>query len=101
MTLTNQNFTMIAGDDQDIIVTDIKGVSFSGSTINWYLKQGNTVLSKSTSNGIAISGSTFTVSLTSADTASLSGKYHHVVKVTDVLGKTKTAMTGDITIERE
>lgn len=99
MTLANQNFTMIAGDTKNIVVTDVQGTNLSGSTIRWILKKGSTILTKTTSSGITISGTTFTIRLNSSDTANLTGPYYHEARITDVAGNVSTAMKGCITFE--
>lgn len=98
--LTNQNFTMVSGDSKNITVSMLDGVPLDGATVKWALKQSSTVVSKTTSSGITIAGSTFTIRLNSADTASLIGKYYHEAEVTDMFGNVSTVMTGNITIER-
>lgn len=100
MTVSNQNFTMYAGDTKDIVFTSLTGTSYSGATIVWTLStNGGQVLSKTTSGGVTIAGTSFTVGLSSADTANLSGEYTQKAKVTDLFGKISTSATGTITFK--
>ncbi|CAN7360916.1 hypothetical protein [Paenibacillus sp. LjRoot56] len=101
MTVSNQNFTMYAGDSKNIAVKNLSGISYDGASIVWTLSiNGGQVLSKSTSSGITISGDTFTVVLNSSDTTNLSGEYMQKAKVTDIFGKVSTSMTGTITFKK-
>lgn len=99
--LNNQNFSMFAGDTKNINVTMTDGTPLSGSSIKWgLLKQGATVVSKTTSNGITVAGSVFTIKLNASDTVGFVGRYYHEAEVTDMFGNVSTVMTGFITIEK-
>ncbi|RMG96176.1 MAG: hypothetical protein D6706_10635 [Chloroflexi bacterium] len=108
MTKTAQNFTMWSGDSKliQVMVTDSAGnsVALAGATIEYVIKDsvnGTTRVSKSTSNGITISGNTFTITLDPADTAGLSGQYYHEAQITDVAGNVSTALVGNIVINED
>ena len=100
MTKRNQDINMFAGDTKDILVT--MTTDLSGATIKWALKKrlnGTQYIYKTTSSGITVSGSTFTIRLDVADTSDLSGGYYHEAEVTDALGNVSTVMTGSAKIE--
>lgn len=109
MTRKNQYFSMVAGDDQDLVVT-VKNeagvvVDITGSTIKWAMKKtvnGQAQVSKTTTSGITLttpSSGVFTISLGSVDTQTLSGRYYHEAELTNNIGKKKTIMTGFANIE--
>lgn len=103
MTKRNQDFSMFAGDTKDIVVTMSDSTNLTGATIAWVLRRGGVTgtveVPKSTTSGISISNTTFTVRLSASDTANLKGRYYHEAEVTDVSGNVSTVMTGSISIE--
>lgn len=112
MTVTDQDFSMYAGDSRTLTIAVVDGdgaaVNLTGASIEWGLwsdADATTLLiSKSTSSGITIltqSGDTlgkFRVTLAPADTSGLQGDYRHEAEVTDGAGNISTTTTGKATI---
>lgn len=112
MTVTDQDFTMYAGDSRTLTIAVVDGdgaaVDLTGATIEWGLwsetDPATLLISKSTSSGIAIltqSGDTLgkcRVTLSPANTSALQGDYRHEAEVTDGAGNISTTTTGKATI---
>lgn len=99
------NHVMFAGDTKVFTVTNRKEsdnslVDFTAATISWVMVQaGTTALSKSVGSGIAVTATgIFTITLTSANTTSLSGDYQHEATATLADGTVATLFTGTIKI---
>ncbi|OAS21156.1 hypothetical protein [Paenibacillus oryzisoli] len=107
VTEKNQNFTMFAGDTENIPVTftdNRSPVNLSGATVQWSMKRVNAatnILEKDTVSGVTITdeaAGVFTVLLSPEDTENLNGTYSHKAKVIDAAGNVSTVMTGKVTI---
>ena len=105
MTKTYQDFPIYKGNDVDIVVntynSDGSPLDVAGATITWVLRSepgATPVLTKTVGSGIVIGTNSFTVTLTAAETAALTlSSYFH--SATAVLsGKTKTLLTGNVTV---
>lgn len=104
MTAKNQNFSMVAGDSKEIIVT-IADVDLFGCTIKWVAKRrvsdAQHKIKKDNLDGVSITtASTFTITLKPSDTKGLSGSYYHEAEITDAVGNVSTIMIGSMSIER-
>jgi hypothetical protein len=102
VTVINQNFSMIAGDTKNLVITIPEDLT--GCTVKWGLRQRQysteNFISKSTSDGISINGTEITIKLAPADTQALGGTYFHECEVTDQLNNVSTIFTGMCTISR-
>jgi len=101
------DFSMYSGDSKtlEITITDSDGVAvdLTGATVKYAIALSSTasaaLVSKATGgSGITTASNVATVTLASADTATLAGVYYHEMEITTVLGAVTTAMTGTITI---
>lgn len=111
MTKEGQDFVMYAGDNKKIYVevVDENGelVNLAGTEIDWVL-QGNVALStasiskSSTMSGEIVTESvgTFSITLTSSDTESLSGRFYHEAQIIDADGDISTVMVGTANIKK-
>lgn len=105
MTVRAQDFTMFEEETRTLDVSaydeDDALIDFSGATITWRVKDGNTtILTKTVGSGITVTGTgTFSIALDSADTLGLSGDYQH--ECVAVLADTTrdTLFTGTLTVE--
>lgn len=107
MTKTNQNFTVYAGEDKDIVVTDDSGVDISAATeITWVMSESELselpTLSKTlTGGGIAITNGPageFTITLAVADTQNVPhGHYYHEAEIA-LGGKVSKSLEGTVTL---
>jgi hypothetical protein len=100
--MRNQNFSIQAGDDLDLVVTvrdsdDCDAVDLTSATAVWVLARNpgcTPLLTKTGSLSDAVNGEV-TITLEPEDTADLcAGRYHHELQVRDALSKTSTVMTG-------
>lgn len=103
MTRTAQDFTMWSGDHKNLTytVTDSTGasVNLTGASVAWVLSPGPTSgslvrLTTDSGSGIAVSGCTFTVSLSPAHTSSLAGQYYYEAQVRDTVANVSTVAVG-------
>lgn len=108
MAADHQDAEFYAGDAAELAIelTDEEGAALdlSGASLSWTLARSpfaeSSVLSKTSGDGIAVEGSTATVSLTGAETAGLLGDYWHQLVVTDAQGNPSTVATGIITVRK-
>jgi len=109
MASTNQNFTIWADNHKDLLITvrndnSVEVDLTSSSSIIWVLSGDDlsaSLVRKATGgDGVTISGCTFTVSLSPADTGNLAGTYYHEAQVTNASGDVSTVTTGMATINR-
>lgn len=103
MASLSQDFTMISGDTKYLDYTITMTGTLSGSTAKWVLyKNGVVALTKTTTAGISITGdTTLRVTLSPADTASLSGVYKHELQITDVSTNVCTVALGTVSIKAD
>ena len=105
MTSTNQNFTIYAGDTNNVIVgveQNSVAASLTGASAVWILSSdiGSGSLVRMTSDDfLTISGSTVTIAISPSHTNSLVGKYFHELEVTDSSGNVSTTTTGVVTVK--
>lgn len=105
MTMTNQNFTMYAGDTKNILipVTNDRGaaVNLTGATYRWVLKKAlqssTNTLEKSDS---VTNANNIEFNLAPSDTEGLLGNYYHECELTDQLGNVSTILTGTATFKK-
>ena len=106
MVSTNQNFTIYAGDTNNVLVgieEDDIAASLTGASAVWILSSdiGSGSLVRITSDDfLSISGSTVTIAISPSHTSSLAGKYYHELEVTDSSGNVSTTTTGVVTIKK-
>lgn len=103
MTEINQNFSMYAGEKKVLTFMDTGSKDLNGATITWrmstYNDRSNTLLEKTTGDGITISSPAFSVTLDPDDTLSLAeGRYWHEAWVQDAGGDPAMVATGTIYI---
>lgn len=109
MPAENQTVTIPAGDslriDIPVVGQDGAALLLDGATVAWWVgksqwSSGDDVLvKKSTDDGIALSGSTASVTILPADTANLPPcDYFHAARVTFPDGKVFTVATGKFVI---
>lgn len=106
MPSTDQNAVVVAGDNPSIqfTVSDASGnvYSMSGATVRWGLARSpfdTAIIEKSTSSGVAISGSSneiATITLSTTDTVGLVGNHYHELQITDLSNNVITAAVGEI-----
>lgn len=110
MVITDQDFAMVAGDDQyiEIHVVDEDGVvvNITNNDIDWWLKESNdstaALVHKTTTGGGGINisdgpGGIFQVHLEPADTDTLApDKYFHGARIVDTALETSTVTVGHI-----
>lgn len=107
--ITNQNFTMYAGDTKKIRVTvrDPEGhiIPVAEGIVRWVLKTtvkgAVTHVQKSSGQGIEFSEDVgkFIVTVYPGETVDLPpGKYYHEAELTDSYGDVSTVMTGTVTL---
>ena len=103
------DFTMFQGDTKTLEFTVKDGdgavVDLTGATsIRWNLARrvsSAAIITKDLDSGITVidaANGRFDVSLTSADTENLSGRYYHEAEVIDASGDVATVETGATTI---
>lgn len=105
----NQDIEVYAGEIHTIYVTVTNNNNravedLTGASVSWKLKSGTTtVLSKTVGSGITLASDpttgVFTISLSAADTTSLSGAYRHEARVTLADGTIATVFTGRFTVQ--
>jgi hypothetical protein len=106
LTEVNQNFEMYSGDSKSIYVT-VAGEDLSGSAIKFQAArsvQDSAVITKTTGDGIQITGagnSVISISLDAEDTEALVGKYYFEVQVTSAAGKVSTVAVGRMKIMQD
>lgn len=99
-----EEFSMIAGSTRtlEFTVYEEDGVNLldlTGATIKWSLCPfGDFSYNVLQKNGVITGAGTFTVSLTSSDTSSLSGKYIQQPTITDFNGKIFKPSQGTVLI---
>lgn len=106
MATTGQNAEIYQGDYHELIITvvDEDGVvaDLSGYSAVWCLygqTEGNIVLTKTTSDGITITGGQITIELENVDTENLTPRiYGHQCEVEDIMGRHSTVTTGYVKI---
>lgn len=107
MALTNQDFSLYAGDTRNIVVTvtnsDGTPANLTGATIKWVAARGKLVMiSKDTiDNGIVITDAlngAYTIRLNQSDSSDLAGNLTHESVVTDAFGNITTILTGKMSI---
>lgn len=110
MTKTEQNWEMWSGDHKDLTYTvtdaDSASVDLTSACVWWMLtdesKTASVLLRTADSGcGITISGCTFTVSLSPADTAGLAGAYYNESQVRTSGSVKGTVATGMGTINKD
>jgi hypothetical protein len=103
-------FEMYSGDSKtiEVAITDADGnaVMLTGATAIYTIREAITsttaLVTKATGgSGITISGSTVTITLAAADTASLAGTYYHELEITDTGGNVSTAFQDVVTIKAD
>jgi len=107
--MTTVNKSMKSGDDKvmPFSVVDNSGnaVTVTGGSATYAIANsvdGPALVTKTSAAGaITLSGSTITVTLVPADTASMAGVYYHELEVTDSDGDVFTPACGTMTIERD
>lgn len=113
MPAQNQDFELPQGDDRTIPVTVTNEdtgalLNLSGMTIRWWFalyQSGEAIVKKGNGageTGLAITDAgagVFTITLDSADTEGLSGYFYHEAEITDVAGKKRTILTGQIHVK--
>lgn len=105
MTRTNQDLTMFQQETRNILCEfrDENGalVDLGSATITWVARAttpASNVLSKTVGAGISVTGTgAFTITLSQADTASLSGVYYHEC-VVEIGADRDTIFTGQLNI---
>ena len=104
--MSGQNFTMYSGDSKTLSVRVVnenwKPVDIDSATdITYKLAasvSGTALITKDLSDGISVANSTVTITLGTADTASLSGDYYHELQITDASSNVFTAFSGTVTV---
>lgn len=103
MPAIQQNFDMYAGETIQLPATITYAssgalVDFSAATITFRIKRGSTtLLSKTVGSGITVTGSgTFTVTIDTGDTTSMSGNYSYEIRATLASGTVSTMIVGTI-----
>lgn len=106
--MADQNFSIHSGDTIPLsfAIKTSAGVAVDVSTatsVTWKLADspyGTVILAKTLADGITVSTSTVTVTLTAANTASLEGIYYHELEII-MGGVTCTVAAGQVVIERD
>ncbi|MDR7237106.1 hypothetical protein J2Y02_001717 [Neobacillus drentensis] len=105
--MTNQNFSMYAGDSKSIIIPVTKDdgspLNLTGAAVKWGVRKRessttNDILKESPA--ITVSGSEITISLAPVDTETLTGSYYHECELTDQQGNVSTLFVGLVTITK-
>jgi len=106
MTSVNQNFKIYAGDTAQVNIgvtqSDV-AASLSNASVVWIVEESpksGSLVRLTTDNGISVSGSIITLSISPSNTSSLTGNYYHEVEVVDVSGNISTVTTGTVTVKR-
>ena len=107
MSVSNQNFTIYAGDTVaiNLVINDAEGLplNLDGVTLYWGLGPVNVepaTLVKTSVDEIEIVGAgQATVHLTPADTVNMRGQFRQEVRMIDLLGNIETLLTGIVTIQ--
>ena len=88
-------------------MTDADGIAINltGATISYVIFSGGVAtITKTIGSGITVTDATagtFTITLTSANTASLAGSYYHECQVTDSSSNISTIFIGSVTINAD
>lgn len=103
MALTNQDVTLYQGDHHNIVMTVASGVDLSTATAIEYAAAVNatdaSLITKTLGSGVTADSSTqATIALVPGDTSSLSGGYHHELRVTSADGDTAVVAVGTLTV---
>jgi hypothetical protein len=105
MTKLQQNFEMWSGDHKNLNfgVTGSDGAAFILTAASWVLSEAEdscSLVKRVSGDGVSISGSTVTVSLSPAHTSGLGGiSYYHVLKGGDSASNVSTVAVGTINIK--
>jgi hypothetical protein len=104
--MTNQNFSVYAGDTKNIIITTTTEygtpLNLTGATIKWRVrkKEFSPIIFSKESPNITVFGNEITIPLAPVDTDNLSGStLYHECKITDQTGNVSTLFTGFLTIK--
>lgn len=106
--MESQDFALYSGDSKklnaSIVDENNAPLNLTNATFKWVLANDTaTVLSKSIGNGITITNAPYgqcTISITTADTQSLSGTYIHEARVTDSNGNSSIVFSGTVTVKK-